>query len=89
MGLTRWKKDQQHTHRTWYKPIEDMELAEAAMCFTLSRDITSAVIPGDNRLVSMALDIGSRFKPLSPADEQQLLARTEGVEPIFSCDSQA
>ena len=37
MGLTRWKKDQQHTYRTWYNPIDDLELAEGAMRFALSR----------------------------------------------------
>jgi len=84
-----WLDQEPRAYQTWYRPIDDPQLAEAAMRFALSRDITAAVSPGDPRLWPMALDIASRFQPLSQTQEQDLLGLAEDLEPIFSCDAHA
>ena len=69
--------------KCWYQPVEDPKLAEQAVRFTLSQDITAAIPPGDERLFDMALDIASRFKPLSAKDQEALMQRVPEIEPVF------
>jgi aryl-alcohol dehydrogenase-like predicted oxidoreductase len=69
--------------KCWYRPIEDDELSERALRFTLSHDITAAIPPGEETFFFKALDFAPRFKPLSAEEKQRLLAETAGKEPIF------
>ena len=69
--------------KCWYEPADDPEMAQKAVRFTLSQEITAAVSPGDERLFRMALDIASQFQPLSRKEQEELLASTAGIKPIF------
>ncbi len=69
--------------KCWYKPIDDPELGEQAVRFTLSEDVTAAIPPGDETLFRMALDFGGRFRPLSAAERVDLLEAARGLAPIF------
>lgn len=69
--------------KCWYKPVDDPELAEKAVRFTLSEDVTAAIPPGEEKLFRLALDIASRFRPLTPRERQDLLMSARGVKPIF------
>ena len=70
--------------KCWYQPVEDPKLAELAVRFTLSQDITAAIPPGDERLFDWALDIASKFKPMNAKDQQALLERVPSLAPVFS-----
>ncbi len=87
LAYTRWPEgtDRRKTGypKTWYQPVTDRELASQALRFTLSEDITAAIPPGDERLYRLALELASRFVPMTPEERRALLARTVGVEPIF------
>jgi len=85
MAYTPWPKGvKEHDFaKCWYRPVSDPALARQALRFTLSEDITAAIPPGDERLFRMALDIAAGFKPLTARERTQLLARTQGTEPIF------
>ncbi len=54
-----WKDyEDRNNYKTWYKPLFDNEeLAELALKFTLSRDVDTAISPGDIRMLRKALDI--------------------------------
>jgi len=69
--------------KCWYKPIDEPGLAEKAVRFTLSEDVTAAIPPGEEKLFRMALDFAGRFRPLSPEERNDLLARARGVRPLF------
>jgi aryl-alcohol dehydrogenase-like predicted oxidoreductase len=69
--------------KCWYRPIENEELAERALRFTLSHDITAAIPPGEEKFFFKALEYAPRFTPLSDGERQNLLAKTEGKEPLF------
>jgi diketogulonate reductase-like aldo/keto reductase len=75
-GHTAWPK-------CWYKPIDDPALAEKSVRFTLSEDVTAAIPPGEEKLFRLALECGSRFRPLSPKEREELLRSARGVDPIF------
>ncbi|MFW6282376.1 MAG: aldo/keto reductase [bacterium] len=50
--------EQKEGYNTWYKPIFDnVELAELALRFTLSKDIDTAISPGDTRMLDLGLKI--------------------------------
>lgn len=84
MAHTTWPGREHDTWRKcWYKPIEDPALAELAVRFTLSEDITAAVPPGEEKLFRMALDFASHLKPLAPKEREDLLAKARGIHPIF------
>ncbi|MGO9275517.1 MAG: aldo/keto reductase [Terriglobia bacterium] len=84
MAHTTWP-DRNHDawRKCWYKPVDDPELAEMAVRFTLGQDITAAIPPGEEKLFRMALDFAGRYRPLSFAEQSQLLAKAHGVRPLF------
>jgi len=69
--------------KCWYQPVSERRLAEQALRFTLSQEITAAIPPGDEGLYEMALELALRFQPLPAEEQQKLLASAQGVEPIF------
>ncbi len=84
MAHTAWPgADHKPWDKCWYKPIDHPELAEKAVRFTLSEEITAAIPPGEEKLFRMALDIGARFKPLDASERAELLAKAKGLTPIF------
>jgi predicted aldo/keto reductase-like oxidoreductase len=71
------------TPKCWYKPVENRPAAERGLRFTLSQDVTAAVPPGNQNLYAWALDIAANIKPMSDAEQRELLTATKGIEPIF------
>lgn len=69
--------------KCWYKPVDDESLAEKALRFALSQDITAAIPPGDENLYKMALSLAMRFKPMDDEEINQLFAQTRNLEPLF------
>jgi aryl-alcohol dehydrogenase-like predicted oxidoreductase len=71
--------------KCWYRPIiDDNELAELALRFTLSRNVHTAVSPGDIRMLHLALSIMEKYSgsppPLSPEEFTELKKRAALVE---------
>ncbi|NMB24918.1 MAG: aldo/keto reductase, partial [Firmicutes bacterium] len=59
------------------------ELADLALRFTLSQDITAAIPPGEAKLFRMALNIAEDFRPLDDNELAQLKSIAQGVTPVF------
>jgi aryl-alcohol dehydrogenase-like predicted oxidoreductase len=84
MAHTTWPSREHDVWRKcWYQPIDDPELAEKAVRFTLSEDITTAIPPGEIELFRMALNFTGRFRPLEPKEREELFAKARGVQPLF------
>jgi hypothetical protein len=85
LAKTTWKTGEEKTYKNcWYRPIEDPALAERALRFTLSEDVTAAIPPGYEKFLKIAMQIASSFKPLTASERQNLLASARGVTPIFT-----
>jgi predicted aldo/keto reductase-like oxidoreductase len=69
--------------KCWYKPVDEESLAEKALRFTLTQDITAAIPPGDERLYKMALSLAMRFKPMDDEEITNLFEQTNNNEPLF------
>jgi len=77
LAQRRWKDgEERHGYKTWYKPLFDNdELAMLALKFTLSKDIDSAVSPGDKRLLYRSIDLMEDYKGffnLSNSEKERL-----------------
>ena len=77
LAQRRWKDgEERHGYKTWYRPLFDNdELAMLALKFTLSKDIDSAVSPGDKRLLYRSIDLiedNKGFLNLSNSEKERL-----------------
>ncbi len=69
--------------KLWYHPIEDKEVADLAVRFTLSQGTTAAIPPGEAKYFWQALEIAKNSSPLTEAETGHLRKISEGVEPLF------
>jgi predicted aldo/keto reductase-like oxidoreductase len=84
MAYTPWPERAEKTcEKCWYKPVEKPDLAEKALRFTLSQDITAAIPPGDENLYRLALSIARSYQPMDSTGQAELLASTNGLKPLF------
>lgn len=86
MAKTTWPEAERKNHpnpKCWYQPAALPEEAALALRWTLSQPITAAVPPGEEQYFRRAMDVVQNFEPLKPEEEKGLLARAQGVEPIF------
>jgi aryl-alcohol dehydrogenase-like predicted oxidoreductase len=86
MAKTVWAADQKQGHpepKCWYQPANFPEEASLGLRWTLGHPITAALPPGDERYFRLAMDVAQNYKPLASHEEQALLGRAPGVEPIF------
>jgi hypothetical protein len=77
------KQEERPFPKCWYEPAALEEEAALALRWTLSLPVTAAVPPGDEKYYRLALEVAGRFSPLKPEEEKTLLARAQGVAPLF------
>jgi len=69
--------------KTWYEPLEDLEVADLALRWTLSQGVTAALPPGEPTCFWQALQIAERYTPITPEEEACLFAAAAELTPIF------
>lgn len=68
------EKEEKPYPKCWYKPIfDDDDLADLAFRFTLSRDISLALSPGDIRMFRKALEIVNKYEDYALSDNELAL----------------
>ncbi|HTZ89875.1 MAG TPA: aldo/keto reductase [Alloacidobacterium sp.] len=85
MAKTVWPAGEK-THpepKCWYQPAAFPDEASLGLRWTLGHPITAALPPGDEKYFRLAMDVAQNYKPLELHEEQALIARATGVEPIF------
>ena len=87
MAKTPWPKAMKESKRPnpkcWYQPAALPEEASLGLRWTLSKPITAAIPPGDEKYFRVAMAVSQSFAPIKPDEEKTLMARAVGVEPIF------
>jgi len=71
-----------HHYNTWYEPFDEAKEIEKSLWFTLSQDITAAVLPGELQLWPMILDAAKRFKPLNEKEQQEVMSQVTQYQPL-------
>ena len=62
------------THTTWYEPFTEDAIIGRAVAFVLSRPVTTLCSAGDVTVLPKVLAAAERFRPLNPAEEEELAA---------------
>jgi aryl-alcohol dehydrogenase-like predicted oxidoreductase len=75
-------KEHAHKYGTWYEPFDDEENIRKSLYFTLSQDITAAVLPGELKLWPTMIEAAHKFKPLSKKDQQQYMDEVKKLKPL-------
>ena len=86
MAKTTWPTSMKTDHphdKCWYQPADFPHEAALGYRWTLSRPITAAIPPGDERYFRLGMDIGQQFKPITNKEQLKLMASAGGVNPIF------
>jgi aryl-alcohol dehydrogenase-like predicted oxidoreductase len=69
-------------YNTWYEPFDEAAEIEKSLRYTLSQDITAAVMAGELRLWPMIIDAAKRFKYLNDAEQQKVIAEASQYQPL-------
>jgi hypothetical protein len=72
-----------HMYKTWYEPFDTQEEIDKSLWWTLSQDITAACMPGDLRLWPMVIDAAERYKKMSAAEQDKVMADVKKLAPLF------
>jgi aryl-alcohol dehydrogenase-like predicted oxidoreductase len=85
MAKRKWKEgEEKKWPKCWYKPVETIEEARAAVRFTLSMPVTAGVSPGHFELFNWMCDAAESIGPLGSAEEAALAAQAAGLDVIFA-----
>lgn len=80
----RWQGDA--TYNTWYEPIDNQELVDQAVWFTLSQEgVTTYSLPCDVRLWPLVLDAVARYEKLNDEEQKLIIkkAKQNEFQPLF------
>ena len=81
----RWVGDTKYN--TWYEPLDDQEMVDKAVWFTLSQDgVTTYSLPCDIKLWPLILDAVKRYHKLDAEERNSIinLAKQSNLKPLFS-----
>lgn len=67
----------------WYKPIDDEVVMKMALKYTLSKNVTAAIPPGQYSLFLKALEFMNDFDPITDSETQELLSLSKNTKPVF------
>ena len=84
----RWQGDA--NYNTWYEPLDNQELIDQAVWFTLSQEgVTTYSLPCDVRLWPLVLDAATRYEKLSNEEQKNTvkMAKQNKFQPLFPINS--
>jgi aryl-alcohol dehydrogenase-like predicted oxidoreductase len=81
-----WEGPQQeeHQYNTWYEPFDEVPEIEKCCRYTLSQDITSAVMPGELKLWPALIAAAERFKPLTVQEQKTVISDVAKYPPLHA-----
>jgi len=84
ISKSRWNGEA--SYNTWYEPLDNQELVDQAVWFTLSQEgVTTYSLPCDVRLWPSVLDAATRYKKLNYEEQENVvkMARENEFQPLF------
>ena len=89
LALRKWLDGEARNYpNCLYRPIyDDLTLAQLALNYAITHDVSTAIPPGDKRLFRLALDIieeqGGKARPLSPEEHTQLRRKAHEIQDVI------
>jgi predicted aldo/keto reductase-like oxidoreductase len=85
MAMTLLKPGETKPYKNvWYRPVQDEEMAKLALRYTLSKEVTAAIPPGDAEFFWKAIEVVKDLQPVTQADIERLSALVSDKPPLFS-----
>lgn len=72
--------------KLWYIPVDDDELINLALRFTLSQGTSAAIPPGEETFFWKAVNAAQNFAPITSAESQRLQQIAQGATPLFKAN---
>jgi len=81
-----WPEDQgqNQKYNTWYEPFDQALDIAKSLHYTLSQDVTSAVMPGELKLWPMVIQAAKNFKPMTVAEQLQVVSEVAQYPALFA-----
>jgi predicted aldo/keto reductase-like oxidoreductase len=81
----RWKKGDPGRKRfqTWYEPTFHPAEADLALRFAMSQGLTATIPPASVEIHKLALSLGPKVRPITPAETAKLKTLAESLTPLF------
>lgn len=76
--------EREHAYHTWYEPFDDQPSIERGVRFVLSQNVTTLISSGDVRLLPLILQAAERYRPLSAAEQAELVSTAGAFASIFA-----
>jgi predicted aldo/keto reductase-like oxidoreductase len=84
-----WPRGMQRTRNNFYRPLEETEIVNLAVRWTLSQEqVAAAVPPGFIDLFEKAVPVGPVYKPITDAETSKLQELAKAYTPQFQRDDQ-
>lgn len=84
MAYTRLKEGENKLYKNvWYRPVMDDEMLRLAVRYTLSKEITSAIPPGEAEFFWKAVEVAKDLQPVTKDETEKLINYAAGNAPIF------
>jgi aryl-alcohol dehydrogenase-like predicted oxidoreductase len=78
-----WEGEQARKHHdTWYEPFTDPAEIEKSLRYTLSQDITAAILPGELSIWPKMIEVAQSFKPMTAKEQQDAMAGVIQYQPL-------
>ena len=85
MAMTTLKPGEAKLYKNvWYRPVQNDDMAKLALRYTLSKEVTAAIPPGDAEFFWEAMEIVTDFRPITKDETDKLIAFVTDNPPIFS-----
>jgi aryl-alcohol dehydrogenase-like predicted oxidoreductase len=78
------QSEEDHKYNTWYEPFDEAPEIEKCYQYTLSQDISSAVMPGELKLWPSIISSIEDFQPLTPKEQQALVYEVAQYPPLHA-----
>ncbi len=82
LGLRPWM-GREHTHTTWYEPLQAQDHIDSAVWWVLGRPDLFLITAGDVTLMPKVLDAAERFERPPSDAEMEAMAERAGAEPLW------
>ena len=73
-----------HLYLTWYEPFDEPAEIDKSLWYTLSQQVTTAVMPGELKLWPMVIDAAERFRALDEKEQQEVVSQVKQFEPLVA-----
>ena len=84
MARNLWRDAEEPRYATWYEPLDEQRLVDAAVAFALRRaDATGICTAGDVRLLPKVIEAQRRAATMSAEDIDATMGSVEGLESPF------